>query len=48
VTAGIHMGNIEALKQWMKKGMRLIMYSSDLGFIIDAGSEGLGQLRHAI
>ena len=48
VVAGIHMGNIEALKQWMKKGMRLIMYSSDLGFIMDAGSEGLRQLRHAV
>jgi len=48
VTAGIHMGNIEALTQWMNKGMRLIMFSSDLGFIMDAGSEGLSQLRHAI
>ena len=48
VAAGIHMGNTEALTQWMKKGMRLIMLSSDLGFIMDAGSEGLRQLGQDI
>jgi 2-keto-3-deoxy-L-rhamnonate aldolase RhmA len=45
VAPGLHMGNIDALKQWMAKGMRMIMYSSDLGFIMDAGSHGLNQLR---
>jgi len=47
VVAGIHMGNLEALKKWMARGMRMIMYSSDLGFIMDAGSMGLAQLRGA-
>jgi len=47
VAPGLHMGNIDALKQWMAKGMRMIMYSSDLGFIMDAGSAGLNQLRKA-
>ncbi len=48
VAPGLHMGNIDALKLWMTKGMRMIMYSSDLGFIVDAGSQGLNQLRSTV
>jgi len=45
VVPGIHMGSVERLRGWMARGMRLIMYSSDLGFIMEAGAAGLGQLR---
>jgi 2-keto-3-deoxy-L-rhamnonate aldolase RhmA len=45
IVAGIHMGSVEKLQAWMAKGMRLIMYSSDLGFLMDAGATGLAQLR---
>jgi 2-keto-3-deoxy-L-rhamnonate aldolase RhmA len=48
VVSGIHMGGIEPLKGWMEKGMRMIMYSSDLGFLMEGGAAGLGQLRAAV
>mgnify|MGYP005848379487 CR=1 FL=1 len=47
VTPGIHMGSTERLLGWMAKGMRMIMYSSDLGFIMEAGAAGLSRLREA-
>lgn len=45
VAAGIHMGSVEALRHWMDKGMRMIMYSSDLGFLMESSAAGLAQLR---
>jgi 2-dehydro-3-deoxyglucarate aldolase/4-hydroxy-2-oxoheptanedioate aldolase len=45
VVPGIHMGSVEKLQGWMAKGMRLIMYWSDLGFLLEAGAAGLAQLR---
>ena len=45
VVPGIHMGSVEALKAWMAKGMRLLMYNSDLGFLMDSSAAGLAQLR---
>jgi 2-keto-3-deoxy-L-rhamnonate aldolase RhmA len=48
IVSGIHMGSVEPLQGWMAKGMRMIMYSSDLGFLMDAGAAGLGQLRAAV
>lgn len=47
IAPGLHMGSIEKLRGWMAKGMRLIMYSSDLSFLLEAGAAGLGQLRPA-
>lgn len=44
VVPGIHMGGIESLKSWMNKGMQMIMYSSDLGFLMDSAF-GLSELR---
>lgn len=45
VVAGIHMGGVEPLVGWMAKGMRMIMYSSDLGFLMEASALGLGRLH---
>jgi 2-dehydro-3-deoxyglucarate aldolase/4-hydroxy-2-oxoheptanedioate aldolase len=45
VVPGIHMGSVELLLDWLAKGMRMIMYSSDLGFIMEAAGAGLTQLR---
>jgi len=47
IASGIHVGNLEALKTWMRKGMRMIMYSSDLGFILAGASEAAQELRTA-
>jgi 2-keto-3-deoxy-L-rhamnonate aldolase RhmA len=48
VAAGIHMGSVERLQGWMAKGMRMIMYSSDLGFLVEAGAAGLSRLRESV
>jgi len=45
VVSGIHMGSVEPLRGWMAKGMRMIMYSSDLGFLLEAGAAGVAGLR---
>jgi 2-keto-3-deoxy-L-rhamnonate aldolase RhmA len=45
VVAGIHMGSVEPLQHWMGCGMRMIMYSSDLGFLMAAAAAGFQQLR---
>lgn len=48
VVPGIHLGSVEKLKGWMAQGMRVIIYSSDLGFIMEAGAAGLAGLRAAV
>ena len=45
VASGIHMGNIEALKEWRAKGMQMIMYNSDLGFLLDGATDNLQILK---
>lgn len=45
VVSGIHMGSVTQLQDWMAKGMRMIMYSSDLGFLMEAASAGLSQIK---
>ena len=46
VVSAIHMGNVEALEAWIARGMGLVMYSSDLGFLLgDPSRGGLERLR---
>jgi 2-keto-3-deoxy-L-rhamnonate aldolase RhmA len=46
VVAAIHMGNVERLQDWLRKGMSMVMYSSDLGFLTgDPSKGGLERLR---
>ena len=45
VHTGMHIGNLDKLKSWMKKGMSIIIYQTDLGFIKEASSRGLKELR---
>ena len=47
VVSAAHMGNVEALRGLRAKGMRMLMYSSDLGFILEAAGAGLAGLRAA-
>jgi 2-keto-3-deoxy-L-rhamnonate aldolase RhmA len=48
VVAAIHMGNVERLQDWLRKGMSMVMYSSDLGFLMgDPSKGGLERLRTA-
>ena len=48
VAPGIHMGSVGPLRDWLAKGMRMIMYSSDLGFLMDAAAAGLEELRGSL
>jgi hypothetical protein len=42
------MGSVEALAGWHEKGMRMLMFNSDLGFMIESGEVGLKTLRSII
>lgn len=46
VAPGIHMGDIEKLSEWRSRGMRLIMYNSDLGFLMEGAESGLAKLKN--
>ena len=45
--SGIHMmySKTEVLKQWMNRGMTLNLWSNDVEFIMNAGKEGLKQIK---
>ena len=45
VTPGIHMGSIERLSKWSDRGMQMIMYNSDLGFLIEGAESGVKALK---
>ena len=45
VVSATHSGSVEMLQSWMAKGMRMLMYGSDLSFLMEAGEAGLGRLR---
>ena len=45
VIPGIHMSKLEALKNWIQKGMRFVSFSSDVELLARAGEESLAQLR---
>jgi 2-keto-3-deoxy-L-rhamnonate aldolase RhmA len=48
IPSGMHMGNLEALTHWMAKGMRFIVYSTDLNFLLKGAQTGLKVLREAM
>ncbi len=45
VHTGMHIGNLAKLKEWMGKGMDIITYNTDLGFLKSSASAGLLELR---
>jgi 2-keto-3-deoxy-L-rhamnonate aldolase RhmA len=45
VYTGMHIGGLSKLKEWMNKGMKIITYQTDLGFIKQSSSDGLKELR---
>jgi 2-keto-3-deoxy-L-rhamnonate aldolase RhmA len=47
VPCGIHIGDLEWLAEWQRRGMRLICYSTDLQFLLDGAASGLRKLRAA-
>jgi hypothetical protein len=46
VVSAIHMASVEPLQAWLRKGMGMAMYSSDLGFLLgDPSKGGVDRLR---
>ena len=48
VVAGIHLGSVESLETWASKGMRMLMYGSDLQFLMESSQQGLNWLRASV
>ncbi len=44
VYTGMHIGNIAKLVEWKKKGMQIITYNTDLGFLTAGAQAGLKEL----
>jgi 2-dehydro-3-deoxyglucarate aldolase/4-hydroxy-2-oxoheptanedioate aldolase len=45
IPCGIHIGDLEWLAEWQRRGMQLLCYSSDAKFLRQAASEGLRWLQ---
>jgi len=45
VASGIHLGGVDALKRWIKEGMRLIVVSNDISMIVDIEAKLVRGLR---
>jgi 2-keto-3-deoxy-L-rhamnonate aldolase RhmA len=43
--SGIHIANIDALKKWRAKGMTVLAYSTDIGFMYNASKSSLEELK---
>jgi 2-keto-3-deoxy-L-rhamnonate aldolase RhmA len=47
IPSGMHVASLDALTQWMARGMRFIVYSTDLNFLLQGAQNGLKALRQA-
>ena len=43
--SGTHVGDLEMLKTWRDRGMRLLMYSYDFGLMMSGGVAAIRALR---
>lgn len=48
VPCGIHIGDLEWLLEWQRRGMTLLCYSSDLNFLRQGAAHGINALRGAV
>ena len=47
IPCGIHIGNIEWLIEWQRRGMQIITYSKDISFLLQGAKTGIARLREA-
>ena len=47
VPCGIHIGNLDWLIEWDRRGMQIICYSNDIVFLRSGASAGISKLREA-
>ena len=45
VPCGIHIANLEWLAEWQRRGMQLMCYGTDIGFLRDGAAAGINQLK---
>ena len=45
IPSGMHVGSVDVLRTWIGKGMRLIVFSTDLNFLYSSASAGLAALK---
>jgi 2-keto-3-deoxy-L-rhamnonate aldolase RhmA len=45
IPCGIHIGNLEWLAEWQRRGMQLMCYSSDVGFLRSGAASGISWLK---
>jgi 2-keto-3-deoxy-L-rhamnonate aldolase RhmA len=48
VIAGIMMFNLDSLKTWIRKGIRFVVYSSDISLLADMASASVKELKDVI
>jgi 2-keto-3-deoxy-L-rhamnonate aldolase RhmA len=44
---GIHIGNLDWLAEWQRRGMQLLCYSKDTSFLREGAAKGINTLREA-
>lgn len=47
VPCGIHIGNLDWLIEWQKRGMKILAYSNDIVFLRNGAKAGISKLREA-
>lgn len=47
VPCGIHIGNLDWLIEWQRRGMKIITYSNDIDFLRNGAKAGISKLREA-
>ncbi len=48
IPCGIHVGNIDWLIEWAKRGMQLITYSNDIVFLRNGAATGIKKIKEGI
>ncbi len=47
VASGLHTRNLDSLMKWKEKGMTVLMYSTDGGFLLSAASDAVRKIKPA-
>jgi len=45
IPCGIHIGNLDWLAEWQRRGMQLICYSTDINFLRNGAANGIKKLK---
>ena len=47
IPCGIHIANLEWLVEWQRRGMLMLCYRTDIGFLRSGAASGIDRLRAA-